>query len=864
MLDRLRNDNCTSVVDEHLARIAPQLRDIDERIEAAAASGDRSGGEMLRAMRIYLASGLLDGDFYRRSNPDLQLLTDFGLLEHFVRHGEKEGRKPNPVCWPSHSWDDIMVLFIRPPCEFEASAGEDQVALMRVKRMLGERLGREEAFECYRRIFGLSAQARIRLKPIRSLRSIADEGGGAFYEVAPAGARFGFAAPVIVGEGDQHAVEGVARAIFVGCVIDAQLHSRSALIETRHATLLDFQAFETAWSRDQLDFDPALFRASGETAWVIESGSDDIVELDEAFSLVGPHSGGLCHWLWQYLPKYVAAVRAHALPAVPVLIDADMPGSHREALALMLPEGVRLVELPYGAVARVRRLWCASNPMYMPVQRDRSREFQWDWLAAEPERFAQLIGEMARRLDRTGRPRPGDGKLFLARRGFRYRRLFNADAIEAVAAAAGFRIVDAEELDFRAQVRLVRAANMIVVPDGPALLLAMFANPGTRLCILSHPDTGGLSVLAGLLRQAEIAVTVLTGPYIRIGDEYRDGSVYQIDEDRFRSFLAGWGQPAFRKSSLPPRATRKPRIAGYVGVKDEVELVAPVIEHHRMIGFDLLVFCDANSTDGTLDILESYRADDDIRVMQIKDPDHPDYFFPDALELMRRAGIDWVVSLDADEFCIPQSGDIKECIREELDLLYIERFNVPLGPAGPRMPDLLVPESYDELLLLAEAIPDFHTYLRRHPETPWIRGMDAPKAMARPARVRTVGEGGHDIIAGDREPLRWARPADLLIAHLPLTTLERFSRKVDNIRRFLAAHDAKGSNFAIPGTTPHWRRWIELAAAGLLGEEFAHSVFDDETIARLRQQKVIRSAAEIFRGNQPRPAPRHHKSLLPA
>jgi hypothetical protein len=86
-----------------------------------------------------------------------------------------------------------------------------------------------------------------------------------------------------------------------------------------------------------------------------------------------------------------------------------------------------------------------------------------------------------------------------------------------------------------------------------------------------------------------------------------------------------------------------------------------------------------------------------------------------------------------------------------------------------------------------------------------------------------------------------------LIAHLPLTTLPRFARKVDNIRRFFAAHDAARDSFSVQGTTPHWRRWLAMADNGLLGREFERSVFTPSTIAELRAKGVIRSAAEIFR-----------------
>jgi capsular polysaccharide biosynthesis protein len=856
MLDRLSNENYATVVREHLVTIAPALQRIDGAI--ADAGGDRVALEVLRTMRIYLVSGLFDADYYRRTNPDLRE-PDLDLLEHFVRHGEKEGRRPNQVFWPWFFRDDIVVL---PPCEFEAAGRDDRHALMRVKRMLTERLGLHEAFACYRRMLGLDDREQISLKRIGSLREAAEVQRGAFFEAAAAGEPFRVAAPNVLGEGNHRAIDGIARSIFVACLIDARVRGGSGVIETGAVALLDYQEFETARAGDQLDFDPAVFQAADDAAWIIVAGDEaDEIELDEAFLLVGPRTDGFGHWLWEYLPKYLAAVHAHALPPVPILIDADMPSTHHQALELMLPEGVAIVELPAFAPARVRRLWCAPSQMYMPVLRERSRQFRWDCLAAPPERYAAIIGEMARRIDR-GSPAPGGtGKVFLARRHFRHRRLFNEPAIEAAAAERGFRIVEPEELDFAAQVRLVREARFIIGADGPALFLAFFARPGTRLCILCHPDTAGLAVLTGPLGEIGIEVTVLTGPYIRIGDEHRDGSLYQIDEDGFRAFLEVWGKSAVVNGRSPtgpvrqlrpagPKKRGAPRIAAFVGVKDEVEIVARIIDHNRAIGFDLTVFCDANSTDGTFEIIERYRSDGDIRIMQIQDPDHPDFYFPAALEMMKREEIGWVVSLDADEYCIPASGNVKDCASlENGDLLLLDRFNIPLSPSGPMMPERLDPDHYGDLLLIAKPIANLPIYLRQHANTPWIIGVDAPKAMARPERTSTVREGGHDIIAADRAPLRWSRPADLFIAHLPLTTRTRFVRKIDNARRFLDAHDAAGEGYLTADSAWHWRRWIALAEEGRLDEEFDRSIFDPAMIAELRRAGVIRSAGEIFGRN---------------
>jgi hypothetical protein len=158
------------------------------------------------------------------------------------------------------------------------------------------------------------------------------------------------------------------------------------------------------------------------------------------------------------------------------------------------------------------------------------------------------------------------------------------------------------------------------------------------------------------------------------------------------------------------------------------------------------------------------------------------------------------------------------------------------------MPLPVAAESYDELLLIAEPIPAFRAHLRANSATPWIRGVPIPKVMARRDRIAGLIDGMHDIVPAGSAPLRRATPRDLVIAHLPFSTRERFIRKMRNVRRGIALHD----QYLGPDIAWHWRRWLELDDQGRLDEELDRTIFDAATIERLRCERVIRSAAELF------------------
>jgi hypothetical protein len=90
-------------------------REAPELIRNAAMSFART-----EFVRIIRESGLFDEAYYRRYNPDV---TQNGLepIEHYVRHGVAEGRKPNPWFETADYIDDFpdaaatnpLVHFIR-------------------------------------------------------------------------------------------------------------------------------------------------------------------------------------------------------------------------------------------------------------------------------------------------------------------------------------------------------------------------------------------------------------------------------------------------------------------------------------------------------------------------------------------------------------------------------------------------------------------------------------------------------------------------------------------------------------------------------------------------------------------------------
>jgi glycosyltransferase involved in cell wall biosynthesis len=285
------------------------------------------------------------------------------------------------------------------------------------------------------------------------------------------------------------------------------------------------------------------------------------------------------------------------------------------------------------------------------------------------------------------------------------------------------------------------------------------------------------------------------------------------------------------------------KFAAILTVKDEAEILEDCIAHLRTIGVDQIVAHDAGSTDGSEKILASH-AGPDFRVIQHSDMD------PDAeawaqlhADLARDSGADWVLFLDADEFWIPATGRLRDChVLADADIVNVPRYNVALGPGGPLIEGSATPFGAGTMQLICRPPEQFRAQLESNTGLPWIRGVPVPKTMARPTAVGKIADAGHDIIPPAGSAARRARPADLLIAHLPFTTLARFSRKLANVRKVFEVHsDYFGADLAW-----HWRRWLALEDEEAVSGEFSRQAFDESTLADFHRQGNVQTNREIF------------------
>lgn len=255
------------------------------------------------------------------------------------------------------------------------------------------------------------------------------------------------------------------------------------------------------------------------------------------------------------------------------------------------------------------------------------------------------------------------------------------------------------------------------------------------------------------------------------------------------------------------------RVYSVSTVRNEADIIRPHVLYHLSAGIDRMLVVDNGSDDGTEGILQEL-SHEDPRLVWIRDPGP--YRQAELLtELAREAerrGADWVVPLDADEFCYCPVGDLKTVLDRTVDgglhapgRQFIQRrcqdkhADTSLrhmeyaAPEASRNPE----KGLEELIESGEI-----AYMEMQRPRKWI---------FRPTATTEVGKGSHtvDYIRGPK-----ARTEEIVYLHAPLRSRSALEAKAEvGIRS-----EAAGRK---PGQSWHLLRWERLRREGKLDEEWA-------------------------------------------
>ena len=238
-----------------------------------------------------------------------------------------------------------------------------------------------------------------------------------------------------------------------------------------------------------------------------------------------------------------------------------------------------------------------------------------------------------------------------------------------------------------------------------------------------------------------------------------------------------------RRMELPDLPRRRRRIGevwGVAMVRDEIDVIGATLDHLLSQGVDRVLVADNGSVDGTRELLEE-RARSDRRVVVGVDPVVPYYQAEKMTWLAHRAwraGADWVIPFDADEWWFAKSRGLAEHLRTRPESVIYAH----LHHMVPREPD---PADLAGAEFVLDATPGQvgKVAFRSHPLARVERGNHAV------SRVGQVGSSLH-------------------IAHAIYRGPGQVMRKV---RQGTQAAELTGDD--ISELTPHW------ASASVLGDD---------------------------------------------
>ncbi|WP_375497094.1 glycosyltransferase family 2 protein [uncultured Jatrophihabitans sp.] len=262
-------------------------------------------------------------------------------------------------------------------------------------------------------------------------------------------------------------------------------------------------------------------------------------------------------------------------------------------------------------------------------------------------------------------------------------------------------------------------------------------------------------------------------------------------------------------------------------VRDEVDVVAAMIEHHLAAGVDFIVATDNGSQDGTVEVLADY---ENAGVLQLLHEPEQNYAQAQWVTRMARLaaaehGADWVINADADEFWWPRDGT---SLTNALAVLPARYGTVP-APRENLVADPHRSGAWPNRLVVRDL-------LSLHQRG----GRIGNKVAHRADPDIEVRQGNHEL-RGARLGETWpAQPITVL--HVPDRSYEQFAHKIEIGGRSLAANPDLTSTFGwhwradhdrlLDGTLERAWRTRQLTADSLLDGLQRGRLVPDERIAR--------------------------------
>ena len=242
--------------------------------------------------------------------------------------------------------------------------------------------------------------------------------------------------------------------------------------------------------------------------------------------------------------------------------------------------------------------------------------------------------------------------------------------------------------------------------------------------------------------------------------------------------------------------------------RDEADVIGDQVAFHLAAGADFVIATDNKSRDGTTEILERYRREGILHLIQ-----EPAEGLRQGEWVTRMArlaatdfGADWVINADADEFWWPRGGSLK-------DVLAAVPKRYGIVHAFWRS---FVPRPDDDASVAERMTVRLSQHAPINDPTSFYRPVIKIAHRADPDVI--VGRGNHGLLDSPFLPLTTWHPLEVL--HFPLRSRAQWVRKVELQGEAFTKHIERA------GTGYHLKGYDALRA-GRIDEQYESLVIDD-------------------------------------
>lgn len=263
------------------------------------------------------------------------------------------------------------------------------------------------------------------------------------------------------------------------------------------------------------------------------------------------------------------------------------------------------------------------------------------------------------------------------------------------------------------------------------------------------------------------------------------------------------------------------KVFGAMLVRGEADIVAITIRYHLQLGLDGVLVLDNASSDGTDKILEQLaQADDRIRWSRHEGEFQQAELTTGLAQEAFRAGADWIVPFDADEFWYAPGCAFREvlastkagALRAQV-IHYIQareqskRSPEALRTITRRAPRMIGPPDHGRDLVEAQAIG-------------YVEAMYAPKWISRASMKLEIGTGNHSAAQLAAEAVT---TTELVCLHAPIRSRDTLVLKAAHSQRLEAARRPPDDGW-------HTHRVRRLLEEDSIDAEWAANSYKDDAL----------------------------------